>query len=74
MLAQITLRKKNILPNLGQKFLLSSLLGFLALLLVGHLHVVETIERPDAQKLTPEKQHKTHHTNRKDRIFAPIVS
>jgi len=61
---------KNTLPYLGKELVVSSLLSVLALLLVGHLHVVEAIKRPDAQKLTP-KEHKITTRIEKDRISAP---
>ena len=57
---------KNTLPYLGKELVVSSLLGVLALLLVGHLHVVEAIKRPDAQKLTPkDKKHKSQHESKR---------
>jgi len=62
---------KNTLPYLGKELVISSLLGVLALLLVGHLHVVEAIKRPDAQKLTP-KEHNITTRIEKDRISEPI--
>jgi len=60
---------KNTLPYLGKELVVSSLLGVLALLLVGHLHVVEAIKRPDAQKLTP-KEHIITTRIEKERISA----
>jgi hypothetical protein len=62
---------KNTPPYLGKELVVPSLLGVLALLLVGHLHVVEAIKRSDAQKLTP-KEHKITTQIEKDRNFAPI--
>jgi hypothetical protein len=49
---------------LCQELLVSSLISVLPLLLVGYLHVVEAIKRPDAQKLT-QKQRKNHNMKRR---------
>jgi hypothetical protein len=50
---------------LRQDLLISSLLRVLPLVLVGYLHVVKGIERPDARKLT-HKQCKNHNMKRRD--------
>lgn len=59
-------------PYLGQEFVVCSLLGVLALLLVGHLHVVEAVERPDAQKLNTQNSTKSQHESKRQNLLLPF--